>query len=339
MVAAAANRISDFFDPPSDPAVLPKPRTAAQIAASKSNGAKSRGPISAAGKDRARFNALKHGLLAKVLSPPSDCRGHDKLFRQIREQLVHEFRPRTFTQWAAVDRLAIGYLQRSRATAMIEGRQTVLPLKAHDQESWDRAIECRRDRVALRHAAQRLQQNGLFCSKKSAQRVATLMQRLIEQSKADLAELAEDIAQAAKKKKAKESAAAFRPAPAQPGMDLPELDDVDKEQIRSEQELLEKLGPAADRLCDRDYVMAVLQGARRAVRGDAVHLGFLVEDLIEKSKHWGSDVGDLKAKVAQQIQDSLLAIGDAPENSILLHRYQQRLDGDIRRLLRDLRSE
>lgn len=82
----------------------------------------------------------------------------------------------------------------------------------------------------------------------------------------------------------------------------------------------------------------MLCGAR-AVRGDAVHLGFLVEDLIEKSKHWGSDVGDLKAKVAQQIQDSLLAIGDAPENSILLHRYQQRLDGDIRRLLRDLRSE
>jgi hypothetical protein len=47
----------------------------------------------------------------------------------------------------------------------------------------------------------------------------------------------------------------------------------------------------------------------------------------------------LKEKVAHQIQHSLLAIGDAPENSILLHRYQQRLDGDIRRLLRELRGE
>jgi hypothetical protein len=39
-------------------------RTAKQIAASRANGQKSRGPRSAAGKAASRFNALKHGIFA-----------------------------------------------------------------------------------------------------------------------------------------------------------------------------------------------------------------------------------------------------------------------------------
>ena len=48
--------------------------TAAQIAASRSNGARGRGPVTQAGRERSRLNALRHGLCAatQVLPGESD---------------------------------------------------------------------------------------------------------------------------------------------------------------------------------------------------------------------------------------------------------------------------
>ena len=45
-------------------ATQPRPRSPAQIEAARKNGARSRGPVTAAGKARASRNALKHGLAA-----------------------------------------------------------------------------------------------------------------------------------------------------------------------------------------------------------------------------------------------------------------------------------
>src|SRR5947209_12059187 len=50
------------------------PRTEAQIAASRANGLKSRGPVTAEGKAISRRNALKHGMAGEgVVVPEEDA--------------------------------------------------------------------------------------------------------------------------------------------------------------------------------------------------------------------------------------------------------------------------
>jgi hypothetical protein len=53
------------------------------IASNRSNGRRSRGPRTAAGKASSRLNALQHGLSLSVLNEPSICAEVEKLARII----------------------------------------------------------------------------------------------------------------------------------------------------------------------------------------------------------------------------------------------------------------
>jgi hypothetical protein len=60
--AHASAPAPDHTEP--DPVPPRTPASAARAAASRANGGKSRGPKTPQGKDRSKFNRLKHGLCA-----------------------------------------------------------------------------------------------------------------------------------------------------------------------------------------------------------------------------------------------------------------------------------
>ena len=60
---------------------------------------------------------LESDLVGRLIVPLSDTTKQDLLFRQIRDRLIEEFRPSTFSQMATVDELADDYVRLIRARA------------------------------------------------------------------------------------------------------------------------------------------------------------------------------------------------------------------------------
>ena len=79
-------------------------RTQAQIEASRANGAKSKGPVTEEGKNRASRNATRHGLLAEtvVLKGESIERFHDHL-----AGFIAEFKPESSLELELVEKMAV----------------------------------------------------------------------------------------------------------------------------------------------------------------------------------------------------------------------------------------
>ncbi len=79
-------------------------RTPKQIAASRANGALSKGPVSIQGKLNSSRNSLRHGLLARtiVLEEESTDR-----FLELLRALIEEFHPASATQLMLVETMAV----------------------------------------------------------------------------------------------------------------------------------------------------------------------------------------------------------------------------------------
>ena len=79
-------------------------RSQAQAEASRVNGAKSRGPATAEGKERSRWNALRHGLAAeKVVVLGEDAAAFDAY----RQAFFDDERPTGAIEESLVERLAV----------------------------------------------------------------------------------------------------------------------------------------------------------------------------------------------------------------------------------------
>jgi hypothetical protein len=74
------------------------------------------------GKRRSRRNALKHGMRATTLLVDDDGSSEGQKFRELRDALEQEFKPRTTTEYMLVDKMALALL-RTRSGRAHEHRE------------------------------------------------------------------------------------------------------------------------------------------------------------------------------------------------------------------------
>ena len=112
-----SNKINTiFFNPhetPSHPCdnKIAKMRTPLQIAASRANGSRSRGPVTAAGKNASSRNAVKHGILSAHVLLLSE---KPETFLNLVAALYDEFQPATAFEESLVDAMAVARWRQQR---------------------------------------------------------------------------------------------------------------------------------------------------------------------------------------------------------------------------------
>lgn len=104
-------------------ALLARKSTPARIAASRANGAKSRGPITARGKSQSRRNGLRHGLRAQFLNPLAEDPTARDYFRTLLTSLLEEIDPTDPRQFHSAHRFARAMAEHARIDAV--GDQTL----------------------------------------------------------------------------------------------------------------------------------------------------------------------------------------------------------------------
>lgn len=86
-----------------------------KLAANQLNAQKSTGPRTAAGKNKSKFNALKHGLRAKELVIPALGAGENqKAYNELLDQLWEQWAPQGILEEMQVEEIAVCYLKRLR---------------------------------------------------------------------------------------------------------------------------------------------------------------------------------------------------------------------------------
>jgi hypothetical protein len=90
-------------------------RTPKQIAASRANGARSKGPITAQGKRNSSRNSVRHGLLAETIVLEEE---HTGRFLDLLKELTDEHLPATCTETMLVETIAVASWRRSRIWGM-----------------------------------------------------------------------------------------------------------------------------------------------------------------------------------------------------------------------------
>ena len=93
----------------------PKTVTPKQLAANRRNAQRSTGPRTAKGKSQSRWNALKHGVLAKAIIP-QHLQVHESHedFDRLLATLRHEFEPQSAIEEMLVESVAASYWRLAR---------------------------------------------------------------------------------------------------------------------------------------------------------------------------------------------------------------------------------
>jgi hypothetical protein len=110
--------------PEPTPRAGPRPRSPAQIEASRRNGARSKGPVTAEGKSRASRNAFRHGLCAEQLLAPGE---DPAAFAALLAELTAEHAPESPSEALLVERLALTAWKLARADRLEARLATIEP--------------------------------------------------------------------------------------------------------------------------------------------------------------------------------------------------------------------
>ena len=94
---------------------MPKPRTEAQRAAARANGAKSNGPATEQGKAKSALNAIRHGLLADILVLRTES---EPMFLALLNGYVDDYHPEGQTENDLVEEIAAAKWQQQRCWAL-----------------------------------------------------------------------------------------------------------------------------------------------------------------------------------------------------------------------------
>jgi hypothetical protein len=116
----------------SSPSAGKRPRSERQIAASRANGAKSKGPTSAEGKRNSSRNSTRHGLFAKTVTI---SREEDEFLTELLKNLALEWRPTTHHEVHQLQRLAVTIV-RSKRIAAIEA--AVISKEIRNKPEWSK---------------------------------------------------------------------------------------------------------------------------------------------------------------------------------------------------------
>lgn len=135
--------------------------TPAQIAASRRNGARSRGPLSEATRAKVARNALKHGLTASTTVLDSENRDR---FDELLSDLLADLAPQTTLEFCAVEEMAAAKWKQRRAwqletTALNSAQAEADHPSAHGRslQAWRKLHRrAERDFASLLHLEHRL---------------------------------------------------------------------------------------------------------------------------------------------------------------------------------------
>jgi len=323
------NRLSDYFADNNVTAAAPVRRTPAQRAASRRNGAHSRGPVTARGKAIARGNSLGHGLFAKIIRPADDFRGLQRDYRRTRQALIEQYRPATFTAAAEIDGLASDMLRAARARAVIEAAMkppTTLP--AEVEAAWRRVRPAERDLRVTQRALKALENRATpLLPKPQAEQLAD---RLAEMVAAVVSDLAEADAENDDDGDGTEPPLATVPTQIQ-AKRLERVEAYEAEELRELQDFIGKLGRAVNRYQDKSHLTALLSGQRKPTGADRNRLAAVLQRLITNTKCWLAGQRDVQRQVTRAGNDLLTTLAAAPEKLLLLEEYLHRIERTIQR--------
>jgi hypothetical protein len=105
--AEGTNSLAKNNDDGSNGEIRAKSLSPAKLAANRRNGKKSRGPITAEGKARSRWNAVKHGVLSRRLMVFTD--GESETFALLLENLRRDLGPANTVEEILVEKIAMAY--------------------------------------------------------------------------------------------------------------------------------------------------------------------------------------------------------------------------------------